>query len=291
MRRATPACEGGRYPAAMLMRLGLLLLWLTVGSITEPAWADEAFDAVSQARRQCAGNAPALRDQPRLRDAAARLARGSALKPALDASGYRAQRSFEWRLTGYPSPQAVTQYLVRSQCGSLRDPALTEAGVVRSGSNYWIVAAAPFSPPPEADANGVAARVLALVNQARSQPRRCGGQPFNAASPLVLDSALTRAAAMHADAMAAGNFLDHRGRDGSMPSDRATRAGYNWRSVGENIAMGQTTPEAVVQDWLKSPEHCANIMEPVFQHMGIAFAVRPSSEGGIYWAQTFGRTR
>lgn len=274
----------------MRVCLALLLLGLLAG-IAAPARADEAFDAVAQARRQCAGGAPALRDQPQLRDAAARLARGSALKPALDASGYRAQRSVEWRLTGYPSPQAVTQYLVRSQCGSLRDPAITEAGAVRSGSNYWIVAAAPFSPPPQADANGVAARVLGLVNQARAQPRRCGSQSFDAASPLILDAALTRAAASQAEAMAAGNFLDHQGRDGSTPADRATRAGYNWRSVGENIAMGQTTPEAVVQDWLRSPEHCANIMEPVFQHMGVAFAVRPSSEGGIYWAQTFGRTR
>lgn len=275
----------------MLMRLALLLLWFTVGSIASPAWADEAFDAVAQARRQCAGGAPALREQPQLRDAAARLARGTALKPALDASGYRAQRSVEWRLTGFSSSQAVTQYLVHSQCERLRDPALTEAGVVRSGSDFWIVAAAPFSPPPQSDASGVAARVLGLVNQARAQPRRCGSQSFNAASPLTLDPALTRAAATQAQAMAAGNFLDHQGRDGSTPADRATRAGYNWRSVAENIAMGQATPEAVVQDWLKSPGHCANIMEPAFRNMGVAFAVRPSSDGGIYWAQTFGRTR
>lgn len=255
------------------------------------AFADEAFDAVAQARQQCASNAPALRNQPQLRDAAARLARGSALKPALDASGYRAQRSFEWRLTGYPAPQAVTQYLVRSQCGSLRDPALADAGVVRNGGNYWIVAAVPFAPPPQADAAAVASRVLALVNQARAQPRRCGTESFKATGPLTLDPALTRAAAIQAEAMAAGSFLEHQGRDGSTPADRATRAGYDWRSIGENIAMGQTTPERVVQDWLQSPEHCANIMAPVFQQMGVAFAVRPSSEGGIYWAQTFGRQR
>lgn len=273
-------------PAPLLACLAVL-----AASAPMPASADEAFDAIAQARRQCAGSAPPLRDQPQLRDAAARLARGSALKPALDASGYRAQRSFEWRLTGYPSPQAVTQYLVRSQCGSLRDPALADAGVVRNGSDYWIVAAVPFAPPQPADAGGVASRVLALVNQARAQPRRCGAESFNAAGPLTLDPALTRAAAMQADAMAAGSFLEHRGRDGSTPADRATRAGYDWRSIGENIAMGQATPERVVQDWLRSPEHCANIMAPVFRHMGIAFAVRPSSEGGIYWAQTFGRTR
>ena len=275
----------------MLMRTALLVLGLAAASIASPARADEAFEAVAQARRQCAGNAPPLREQLQLRSAAANLARGIPLKQAVESTGYRAQRSLEWRLTGYPSSQTVTQYLVRSQCARLGDPTVTEAGVVRNGSNYWIVAAVPFSPPPQADASTVAARVLALVNQARAQPRRCGSESFNAAPPLVLDTALTRAAKTQAQAMADGNFLDHKGRDGSTPSDRATRAGYNWRTVGENIAMGQTTPEAVVQDWIRSPEHSANIMEPVFQHMGVAFAVRPSSEGGIYWAQTLGRTR
>ena len=53
--------------------------------------------------------------------------------------------------------------------------------------------------------------------------------------------------------------------------------------------MGQTTPERVMQDWLHSPEHCANIMEPRFTEMGVAYAVNNASEGGIYWAQSFGR--
>src|SRR5689334_11072888 len=100
MRRATPARQHAGYPAAMRVRSALLpACLLALCGAAAPAFADEAFEAVAQARQQCASNAPALRDQPQLRDAAARLARGSALKPALEASGYRAQRSFEWRLT------------------------------------------------------------------------------------------------------------------------------------------------------------------------------------------------
>lgn len=276
-------------PSARTLSLPILV---AIGALAGGAThADEAFDAVAQARRQCAADAPALRAQPQLDDAAARLARGSSLEAALQASGYRAQRSFEWRLSGYSSPQAVAAMLVRSHCGTLRDPALTDLGVRRSGTAYWIVLAAPFAPPLQADAGSVATRVLALVNQARSQPRRCGGTSFGPAAPLTLDATLTRAAAIHAESMARSGYLEHEEPDGSTPSQRATRAGYDWRTLGENIAMGQTTPELVVRDWLKSPEHCANIMEPAFTQMGIAFAVNASSAGGIYWAQEFARPR
>ena len=275
----------------MQLQYRLAAVLLIAAAAAAPALADEAFDAVMQARRQCAAGAPAMHPQPQLQDAASRLLHGTSLQAALQASGYRAQRSFQWRLTGYPSAQAVTQMLVRGHCGTLRDPQLTELGVVRSGTTYSIIASAPFAPPHQAEAGDVSATVMALVNQARSQPRRCGSETFPAAGPLAVNTALVRAAAAHAESMAAGNYLEHEGRDGSSPSQRATRAGYNWRSIGENIAMGQTTPEQVVQAWLKSPEHCANIMEPAFVHMGIAFAVNQTSEGGIYWAQEFGRPR
>ena len=274
----------------LLNRIAAVLL-LVAAAAARPSWADEAVDAVAQARRQCAAGAPAMHVQPQLQDAATRLMHGTPLEAALHASGYRAVRSFQWRLTGYQSPQAVTQMLVRNHCSTLRDPGLTELGVVRSGTTYSIIAAAPFAPPPQGEASDVSASVLALVNRARSQPHRCGSQTFPPAAPLTLNAALAHAATAHAESMAAGNYLEHEGRDGSSPSQRASRAGYDWRSIGENIAMGQTTPEQVVQSWLRSPEHCANIMEPAFVHMGVAFAVNQTSEGGIYWAQEFGRPR
>ena len=249
---------------------------------------DDLLGALMQARQQC-GAAGALRPDARLDDAARRLSQGASLERALQGSGYRAQRSFQWNFSGYRSPQAVAQALVPSQCRSLGDAGLREVGVQRSGNSYWIIAAVPFDPPAAAESNGVAERVLALVNQARSQPRRCGGESFAPARPLVLQEQLTQAAAGHAQSMARHGYLEHQGRDGSSPADRADRAGYRWRSIGENVAMGQTTPERVVQDWLRSPEHCANIMEHRFTEMGVAFAVNNASEGGIYWAQAFGR--
>ncbi len=253
-----------------------------------PAAADPWFDAVAQARQRCGGNVP-LRAHPRLDEAARRMAQGASLDDALRASGYRARRSVHWSLGGYRSPQAAAQSLVPGQCRNLADPEVTEAGVFRSGTQYRIVAAVPFEPPQAAQSGDVASRVLALVNEARAQPRSCGGRSFAAAPPLRLNAQLTQAAALHAQDMARHGFLDHHGRDGSSPADRADRAGYRWRSVGENVASGQTTPEHVMRDWLRSPEHCANIMDPRFTEMGLAFAVNASSEGGIYWAQGFGR--
>jgi len=273
-------------PAAPLFAALLL-----AAPITGFVQQGDLLSAVSRARQQCAGDVTALRPDSRLHEAARRLSQGMPLEGALQAAGYRAQRSFQWSFRGYRSPQAVAQALVSGQCRSLGDRELREVGLHASGDLYWIIAAVPFDPPQAAQGRDVAARVLALVNQARSQPRRCGGESFQAAPPLALNAQLTQAAATHAQSMARFGYLEHEGPDGSTPADRASRAGYPWRSVGENVAMGQTTAEKVMQDWLRSPEHCANIMEPRFTEMGVAFAVNNVSEGGIYWAQTFGLPR
>jgi uncharacterized protein YkwD len=253
----------------------------------------ELMQALTQLRtRGCPGGTPtALRAVPQLDDAARRIADGTAADAALRASGYRAVRTFQVNLGGHASVGAVAQTLGRNYCDALTNPQLTDVGSHRRGGSWWIVLAAPFSPPPSAAAGDVAARVLALTNQARSQPRRCGNERFAAAPPLRPNELLDRAAAEHARQMARHSFMDHQGRDGSEPSDRISRAGYRWRSVGENVAAGQTTAEEVVRDWLRSPGHCANLMSPRFTEMGIAYAVNPASESGMYWTQTFGRPR
>jgi len=91
--------------------------------------------------------------------------------------------------------------------------------------------------------------------------------------------------------MARHNYFSHSGRDGSNPWDRIERAGYKWRSSGENIAAGQRNAEEAVAGWIKSPGHCANLMDPGFTEMGAAVAVNSRSEMGRYWAQEFGTPR
>ena len=88
--------------------------------------------------------------------------------------------------------------------------------------------------------------------------------------------------------MAAWGYMNHTGRDGSSPAQRITRSGYHWREVGENLASGVMTADEVVAGWLGSPEHCANLMDPLYRQMGVGFAVNPHDERGVYWAMEFG---
>lgn len=158
--------------------------------------------------------------------------------------------------------------------------------------------AASFAPgAPAADAvvgrttdARIRSRVVALVNEARSRPRRCGSERFDAAPPLKISSALTDAAEEHAHDMARKKFFEHRGSDGSQPSDRVSRAGYLHRLTGENIALGPESAEEAVAGWMKSPGHCANIMESKFRDIGIGLATG-KQRGQIYWVQEFGAPR
>jgi uncharacterized protein YkwD len=244
--------------------------------------------------RGCGGHAPAtapLHTIERLDQAARLLAQGQPLSQALQAAGYRTVRASEISLTGYTQGEAVIQAMADQYCELLADEQLTDIGVWRRGSAWWLILAEPFKPPPEAAASEVSARILALTNRARSQARRCGDRIFEAAEPLALNEALTRAAAQHANDMARHGFLSHQGRDGSDPAVRASRAGYGWRRIGENIAAGQATPEKVVADWLASAKHCENLMTPAYTEMGVAYAVNDSSPDGIYWAQSLAQPR
>ena len=106
--------------------------------------------------------------------------------------------------------------------------------------------------------------------------------------PLSANASLGQVALAYAQDMARYGYMDHTGRDGSSPEVRVTRGGYRWREVGENLASGIMTPEEVVEGWLQSAEHCANLMDPAFREMGVAFAVNARDERGVYWAMEFG---
>ena len=136
----------------------------------------------------------------------------------------------------------------------------------------------------------VRARVVELVNYARSESRRCGSERFAPAPPLAVSRQLNDAAAEHARDMARKRFFDHQGTDGSQPRDRVLRAGYLSRLTGENIALGPESAEEVVAGWLASPGHCANMMDARFQDIGVSVAMG-RKRGQIYWVQDFGAPR
>jgi len=275
---------------------GCHLWWLPLMALLLPRLSTaDVVESVNALRRNgCGahpGGAPPLQANGRLDAVAHRLSQGAQLQAAEEAAGYHAVSSFSVRISGVPASGEVAATLARQFCEPSTNPAFREIGTWRSGSDVWIALAEPFRPPASHDLPAISDRVLALTNQARSQRRSCGTTAFAAAPPLALNPTLGEVALAYAREMAAYGYMDHTGRDGSSPQERISQAGYRWREAGENLASGIMTAEAVVDGWLHSPEHCANLMDPVFREMGVAFAVNPRDEKGVYWAMEFGTPR
>jgi uncharacterized protein YkwD len=263
---------------------------------TAPTFAAaDLIDSVNALRtRGCSGasGAPSKLKQTRELDAVAKeWSNGGRLKNALERTEYRAINSSSMRVSGAPNDANILTVLAESYCRIVTDKAFTDIGLARRGRDVWIVVATPLDLPAEKDAKNVAREVLELVNAARVQPRKCGGTSYKATQPVQLSATLNRAALMHAQDMARNSHFEHHGTDGSTPAERVTRVGYRWRNVAENIAAGAPTAAAVVEGWLKSPGHCANIMGAEYREMGIAYALNSKSQAGIYWAQTFATAR
>jgi uncharacterized protein YkwD len=85
--------------------------------------------------------------------------------------------------------------------------------------------------------------------------------------------------------MATYNYFSHTGRDGSTFTTRASRAGYNY-AIGENIAWGYRTPDAVMTAWMNSSGHKANILNCKAKSIGVGLARK--ADGTPYWTQEFG---
>ena len=63
------------------------------------------------------------------------------------------------------------------------------------------------------------------------------------------------------------------------------------RAAGENLAFNQESAAEVVRGWLASPHHCANLMDPRFRELGLAFVVSRDREQSVYWDLTLGARR
>jgi uncharacterized protein YkwD len=120
--------------------------------------------------------------------------------------------------------------------------------------------------------------VLDLVNVERAKENL---------DPLEWNSQLALAAYNHAADMASRHFFGHYTPEGVSPFDRISDAGYDYWTAGENVARGQTTPEEVVEGWMNSPGHRANIMSTTFEDLGVGYK-KSATSGTIYWVQDFG---
>jgi uncharacterized protein YkwD len=117
--------------------------------------------------------------------------------------------------------------------------------------------------------------VYVIVNQERAK---------QSVGALTRDAALDAIAQGHSDHMRDVGIMAHEGiGDGTM-AERYASAGYTYLKAGENVAQGQTSPQAVMTAWMNSPGHRANILDPEFNRIGVALAMP-----GFYWTQNFAR--
>jgi uncharacterized protein YkwD len=133
--------------------------------------------------------------------------------------------------------------------------------------------------PDNADA--LADQLIALVNAARTE---------HGVKPVRKSPVLMRLAADYAARMIERGFFSHIDPEtGYGPGQRALQAGYLFLSVGENLAANQTSPEAVMDDWMNSTEgHRENILSTQWNEVGAG--VRTGGEHGVYWVLEFGNT-
>ena len=122
--------------------------------------------------------------------------------------------------------------------------------------------------------------VYARVNQERSI------RGLYAYAP---NETLANAARDHSLDMANRGYFAHNTPEGTTPGDRITTAGYTWSAWAENIASGQASPAEVMEAWMNSPPHRANILGTSCCDIGVGYAQVPGSPYTHYWTQDFGK--
>jgi uncharacterized YkwD family protein len=99
---------------------------------------------------------------------------------------------------------------------------------------------------------------------------------------LQIDTNLSKVARLKSEDMLKNNYFSHTSPTYGSPFDMMRANGITYRAAGENIAMGQRTPEEVVKAWMNSPGHRANILNNSFTHIGVGYV----GEKNI-WTQQF----
>ena len=115
--------------------------------------------------------------------------------------------------------------------------------------------------------------VIRLVNQHRMQ---------NGLSPLTANWELSRVARHKSQDMADNSYFSHTSPTYGTPFQMIRAFGLSFRTAGENIAYGQKTPQAVVNAWMNSSGHRANILNSSYTQIGVGYV-----SSGNYWTQMF----
>lgn len=127
-------------------------------------------------------------------------------------------------------------------------------------------------------------KMLSQVNRARQAGQYCGKKWYAPVKKLAWNGQLERAAKVHSEDMYSNKFFSHKGSNGRYVDDRLYSQHYFWVACGENVAYGALYEDEVIKEWLRSPDHCENIMNPVYTEMGLWVS-------GIYWTQVLAKPK
>ncbi|MCR4718039.1 MAG: hypothetical protein K5768_00215 [Firmicutes bacterium] len=151
------------------------------------------------------------------------------------------------------------------------------SGQNNSGNTQTETPPAPFqNEQPSSNIGSYELQVLNLVNEQRANY----GLPA-----LKYSTQLEAVAYSHSKDMAQNNYFSHTNLSGQSPFDRMRLAGISYRSAAENIAAGQRTPQEVVNAWMNSSGHRANILNSSVTEMGVG--IYSGGSYGVYWTQLF----
>ncbi len=128
-------------------------------------------------------------------------------------------------------------------------------------------------PLPDEKVSNYESEVIRLVNEKRKA---------NGLKPLTYDWELSRVARYKSQDMKDNNYFSHQSPVYGSPFDMIKNFGITYRSAGENIAKGQRTPEAVVNAWMNSSGHRANILNSSYTKIGVGYVAN-----GNIWTQMF----
>jgi uncharacterized YkwD family protein len=165
-----------------------------------------------------------------------------------------------------PQPSKVRPYVRHSASTSTLTQAssISAKGASAKGAGQSSIGMkqAPGDPQLPADPSQFAQQVLELVNQARMN---AGLQPLNE------NRRLSNMAMAKAQDMYNNHYFDHQSPTYGSPFDMMKAFGITYSTAGENIALGQTSPTEVMNQWMSSPGHRANILNGSYTQIGVAY--------------------
>jgi uncharacterized protein YkwD len=215
----------------------------------------------------------------------------------LRVAGYRAKRWVQAvALSSRDADGIITRWaeLQPTAFEDFLDPELEEVGIgigwAEGAPLYGLVAALSYESYFEVVLEGLedVAELRRRVVEGVNRERHLAGLP-----PLRLQYQLNEAAQTYAEEMRDQGFYGHVAPDGATVLERVKAAGYRLKRAGENLANGPETPEQVVDGWMGSPDHRANILNRRFTEIGVGVAIRRAKHGDyeILWVQCFGQPR